>query len=825
MYVNKIALFFTVLFFTAFSCLLYAGSMPERGWVAFDDGSENSAPVVRVVESRGDSLIIEVILKGFYTETQNEKVIDYARLSVPDAFSLQDIGKAELPQFGRMLQLPFDSEFSYYIVDKDTVTFDNVMIYPAQQMPSRDNPGFRYPFYADSEFYKSSQTYPQDIVTLGDTGVLRDIYVARLGIFPFQYNPAERKLEVHKRITIAVDIKTGAESRMFMDDSVSSSFDALYRGVILNYDHNSRGAKVEAESMLVLIEDSLDANFAPFIEWKKSKGVKVYKLLMSSVGSTTTAIKNAIQNAYDTYSPKPSYVVMVGHTTLIPPNYRSTAFGNAASDYPYTLMDGDNYPDILIGRILAKNTTHVDVQVSKIVNYEQNPFSGSEAAFYSKAFGIASNEGYNPSDEDYINGIANYLLNGTYTYHDYFFQGDGNATAANISAAINNGRTYATYIGHGSGTSWTSVNTTFSNTQVHALSNGFKLLALIDVACLNGKFDGISECFGEAWMWAGTASVPKGAVAYYGGSVSISWYPPAIMATGIAKHHFQDPVYTFGGSCLAGQMYLVAQSGWNSDTQDNFEWYNIFGDPSLMMRTASPSTLSVTHPSLIAAGSTSASVNVMAGGSAFQGALVCIYAQNNEDVYASAFTNSSGNAVLNFDSAVSPADELKITVTGYNTNVYENTIQIGAGGETVPVYRFFNNVRGGHLYTISEAERDYIMENLPQWQYEGIKFNVYDELVSGTTAVYRFFNTNTGIHFYTISEAERDNVMQLPQYNCEGIKFYVHPGEASGSTTVFRFFNHVRGGHLYTISEAERDAVMQLPSWTYEGISFYVIGL
>ncbi len=675
---KRFQLFLVVIFITAFFTILTAGNMPQEGWVSLENDSEGSNPSVNIIEAKDDILILEISIPGFYADTKDESGIEYTRLSMPDSVSMTDIGKAELPHFGKLLQFPFDSDLRYRIIDKETVSYENVLLYPTQKMPNRSNPGFRYPFFADSEFYRSSETYPGSIITLGDTGTLRDIYVGRLGIYPFQYNPAERRLDVHKRITVAVDIKSGSESRMFKDGSVSRTFDALYEGTVLNYNTNSRGVRVEAESMLLFVEDALESSIQPFIDWKNSKGIKVYKLLMSSVGSTTTAIQNAIDNAYDTYVPKPSYVLFVGHTTGIPPNYRSTAYGSAASDYPYTLMDGDNYPDILIGRILAKNTGHVDIQVSKIVNYEQNPFTGTAGEFYSKAFGIASNEGSNPSDEDYINGIATYLLNGTYTYHDYFFQGDGNATAANISAAINDGRTWATYIGHGSGTSWGSVNTTFSNTQVHALSNGFKLPVLIDVACMNGQFDDISECFGEAWMWAGTPEAPKGAVGYYGGSVSVSWDPPAIMATGIAKHHFEDPVYSFGGSCLAGQMYLVAEDGWNSSTEDNFEWYNLFGDPSLTVRTANPAILTVNHPALIPSGSTSVNVGVQADGSSFEGALVCILAQNNPAIYASGYTNFMGVASLSFENPIMPTDELYITVTGYNTTVYQSTIMAGA---------------------------------------------------------------------------------------------------------------------------------------------------
>jgi len=144
------------------------------------------------------------------------------------------------------------------------------------------------------------------------------------------------------------------------------------------------------------------------------------------------------------------------------------------------------------------------------------------------------------------------------------------------------------------------------------------------------------------------------------------------------------------------------------------------------------------------------------------------------------------------------------------------------GGE-VPVYRFLHTNRGGHLYTISAAERDNIINHLPQYAFEGIKFSVQANAENGSTAVYRFFNIHTGIHLYTISEVERDAVMQMPQYNYEGVKFYVYAQEVAGSAAVYRFFNHVRGGHLYTISEIERDSLMDSPQWNYEGIKFYVL--
>lgn len=47
---------------------------------------------------------------------------------------------------------------------------------------------------------------------------------------------------------------------------------------------------------------------------------------------------------------------------------------------------------------------------------------------------------------------------------------------------------------------------------------------------------------------------------------------------------------------------------------------------------------------------------------------------------------------------------------------------------------------------------------------------------AGTSPVYRFYNTQTGTHFFTISEAEKDYVIvTYPQFTFEGIAWYAYP--------------------------------------------------
>jgi Repeat of unknown function (DUF5648) len=155
-------------------------------------------------------------------------------------------------------------------------------------------------------------------------------------------------------------------------------------------------------------------------------------------------------------------------------------------------------------------------------------------------------------------------------------------------------------------------------------------------------------------------------------------------------------------------------------------------------------------------------------------------------------------------------------------------------GAKKDVYRFFNTQLGTHFYTANTAERDNVINTLPQYKYEGSVFATapVDPLTgtpngtatTGTTPVYRFFNTQVGVHFYTISALERDNVINtLPQYNYEGIAYYAYETSQPGLEDLYRFFNTQLGTHFYTASATERDNIIAtLPQYNFEGTAYFV---
>ncbi|ALN75649.1 hypothetical protein [Aureimonas sp. AU20] len=109
----------------------------------------------------------------------------------------------------------------------------------------------------------------------------------------------------------------------------------------------------------------------------------------------------------------------------------------------------------------------------------------------------------------------------------------------------------------------------------------------------------------------------------------------------------------------------------------------------------------------------------------------------------------------------------------YEGEAFDAATQSGAN--TTDVFRFFNRDTGAHFYTTNAAERDQVIRTLSNFNYEGVAYKAYTSSENGAhEELYRFFNKQTGAHFYTTSEAERDSIVaNLPNYSFEGVAYYV----------------------------------------------------
>jgi len=190
------------------------------------------------------------------------------------------------------------------------------------------------------------------------------------------------------------------------------------------------------------------------------------------------------------------------------------------------------------------------------------------------------------------------------------------------------------------------------------------------VACSNASWAYYPRCFGKAWV---TNTSNAGAIAFYGGSVSISWDPPAIMSVGISKYHFEKPVHSLGGSVLAGQMYLVEKMGTGNQVIDNMKWYNLFGDPSLIIRTDTPKEYSLT--TLVKPAINAITLEVSAvdlNGEPLSGLLISLMTPNG-NILGVGKTDSSGKVSMFLQ--VSSLNGMILTSSGYNMETQEVTLR------------------------------------------------------------------------------------------------------------------------------------------------------
>ena len=202
---------------------------------------------------------------------------------------------------------------------------------------------------------------------------------------------------------------------------------------------------------------------------------------------------------------------------------------------------------------------------------------------------------------------------------------------------------------------------------------------------------------------------------------------------------------------------------------------------------------------------------------------------------APVYDRGSGVLLLDGEPVIQMGKDLNLTeddVTVSGSKIPVNNINTSQN----TVYRFFDPVAGGHLYTADVNERNFVRDNLDNYVYEGETYQAVDPLLgtqdtSGSEPdaeeVFRFFNPSKGVHLYTTNEVERDSIIEnLDNFSYEGVKFYAYENEVEGSMPIYRFYEPSLGVHFYTPNEVEKNSVMEnLDNYDFEGIAYYALPL
>lgn len=648
-------------------------------WVPMGSENPTNASIV-LVSSSIESSTVQITLEGFYQKEVITPRGPAMILSVGESSPLLEKGSPDLGKLTASLIIPDRALMQMEVISASYREFSDVSLAPSKGNFTRDTDPATVP-YTYGSTYLSDQFFPGRLADLADPYIIRDHRGQTLVIYPFQYNPVTRILRVYTDMTITIRQVSNEGINPLVRRSelwtVDRDFSRLYERHFLNAGQGQmRYTPVEEEgNMLIICYGDFMDEMQPFIEWKTLIGRPVEMVNVADIGNAS-AIKSYVADYYNTYGL--TYLLLVGDAAQVPTSYAS---GDSDNDYTY-IVGADHYPDIFAGRFSAETGEQVTTQVDRTVNYEKFPTGSPD--WYTRNMGIGSSQGPgddNEMDYQHIRNMQSDLMNYTYDYNAELFDGNqgGNDAAGNpnpsmVASEINTGTNVIVYCGHGSVTSWSTSG--FSSSDINSqLTNAGMLPFIWSVACVNGDFKN-NTCFAETWLRATHNGQPKGAIATLMSTINQSWDPPMEgqdeMVDILVESYQNNIKRTFGALSMHGCMKM--NDSYGSGGVEMTDTWTVFGDPSVVVRTAPPASLTASYQNPIPMGSTQLVVNTNAS----EG-IVCL--SFNGEIVSTAYITAGGSATLSFP-PINSLTPRQLTVYSYNHLPHLGTLNIS--GQPAP---------------------------------------------------------------------------------------------------------------------------------------------
>jgi len=694
----------------------------------------------------GNKVIVNYSIENFSLEAVQINGKSMMNLELPGVFLPNDAGAPNLPGTGRYIAIPQGAKANLTILSYRTETFENIDIAPAPRIPWDTEEG-PLDYTKNTSIYSANKFYPEAPIKISDHDIIRGVDVVILGITPFHYNPVTKQLVVYRDLKVEVDFTGG--NGQFGDNRLRSRWwDPLMEDMFMNYkslpkvNYNASHQATDETGCEYLI---ITPNGAEFQQWADS--LKVFRTNQGIVtkivtldeigGNNVNTIENYLNDAYNNWDiPPAACLIMADYGTnadnsIIAPIWNSYC----ASDNVWGDVNGNDMPDIVMARMTAQNSTHLETMVTKILNYERTP--PTSADFYNHpitALGFQTERWFQICSEavagfwENEQGKNTVRINKTYqgnpnsdpwstatntsTVVNYFGpNGLGyipatpgqvncswNGSATDVENAINAGSFMLQHRDHGGEDGWGEPS--FSNSNINSLNNT-NLTFIWSINCLTGKYNMSGECFAEKfhrYKHNGENSGCNGIVA--ASEVSYSFVNDTYV-WGCYDNMWPDFLPDYGTTpdtrgvypafANAAGKYFLQQSSWPYNTDNKEVTYNLFhlhGDAFMTVYSEVPQDLTVSHNPILYAGVTTFEV------SANEGALIALTV--NGEIIGTA-TGTGSPVSITIPGQV-PPDQMLVTITLQNYYRYESSVDVipPTGPYIVKDDYSINDVAGGN---------------------------------------------------------------------------------------------------------------------------------
>jgi hypothetical protein len=667
-----------VFLFVAVWLLVTAGSA-QAVW--FEVIAPAPAPVeLQVERADRDGVDLHLTLPGFeITEAQ----AGYVQLEIPREGRHGEIGEPAVPLVTRLLRVPLGAtvevrvEAAYRTLPVAGFTGAPRLLPVQPSLPKVPGAAARAVFTVDERAYRRIAPVFAAPAAATDAGLLRGYRLAAVDLHPLNYLPAlglvqiAAEMRVHVRFLNADWAATEALERRYAEPRTY----AVARDLTLNFDAVAQplGEPHFAPSSYVVIGPA-DALNAPqtqaFIEWKSQRGYYVVAVSLAEAGGfDALAVRSYLLDAYANWEHPPAYVLLLGDSAITP-FFTGRTSPNPATDLYFAAMTDQSYlPAFGVGRLPYSKPAELANMLTKILNYEQNLWTGGDAWTKHATF-MASDDNHTVSE-----GTHNWVCSDVLTPDGFtctkLYAHEG-ATPAQALAALDAGPTIHAYSGHGSEISWAD-GPELDESDIETLTNITTPLVLSH-ACLTGSYDDY-PCFGDTWM-----RIPHGALAFWGASQETFWDEDDILERGEFTGWIQ------GDGALSslpwtkslldfGLMSVYQHYSGGGNTWLYFEMYNLFGDPETLLYSAPPATIAPAYAAEIPPTATTLDVSVPGHPYAMAGVSI------DGHLLGVGYAGVNGVAQVAFNRPLSDLATLTLTVTGENLAPYVGVIRVTSAAD------------------------------------------------------------------------------------------------------------------------------------------------
>ena len=573
----------------------------ETTWYGEQIYAEGEPVQVEVMESNQQIVRLKFDFRGFEVVSFKER--NGSEIEIPGEGHTSVEGVPSLPKVSRLIAIPAKAKVRLSYTDSEIVEIENIDLLPTTRLaipeiPLSDNLTY------NTDIYSRDENFPGAIVELGEPAILRDLRVLRVTVNPIVYNPVSKKLGFRKSVDVSINFEPGGTINTLDADpvKVSRSFSQIYASKIVNFNELDFETDEIWGSMLVIYPSTLQySTIQPLVDWKNYRGIKTIAVSTAVTGSTASQIKAYVQQCYDTWDPKLAYLLIIGDSgTSV-----SVAYSNSYGDHEYSQLEGnDILADISVGRFSCDNTSQLQVEVSKVVNYEFNPFMGT-IEWYQKGAVCAGSSSSGLSTIILNRAIRYKALEYGYTSVDTLWYNMGGSVPTFINNNINSGIGFLNYRGYIGMSGYT-------NGDINALTNYNKLPFVVTITCGTGDITGSGSDYTEEFFRVGTVNSPKGAIGAIGtATASTHTRFNNCVNYGIWGAIFDYGIFQFGDALVSGKLDLFNSYPDNLGDVTNFSyWNNLIGDPTCQLRSTVPLRMVSEHPDTIPIGTSAITVTI-----------------------------------------------------------------------------------------------------------------------------------------------------------------------------------------------------------------------